>query len=79
MRQFSLFGAEAADPSIADLAGLLAGPAEVPGWAAPPGCPIGVDAGLAGARARRRVGPAGVAASWEATGTGALPRAHLVR
>ena len=28
-RQLSLFGAEAADPSLADLAGLLAGPGEV--------------------------------------------------
>lgn len=75
VRQLSLFGAEAADPSVADLAGLLAGPGEVVRMGGTARLSIVVDAGwrvhvLVAELARR-----GLAATWEAT----EDQRHLVR
>ncbi|WP_320068216.1 hypothetical protein [Micromonospora sp. RTGN7] len=75
VRQLSLFGAEAADPSVADLAGLLTGPGEVFRMGGTARLSIVVDAAwrvhvLVAELARR-----GLAASWEAT----PDRRHLVR
>ncbi|MGC4804788.1 hypothetical protein [Micromonospora sp. DT233] len=75
VRQLSLFGAEAADPSVADLAGLLAGPGEVSRMGGTARLSIVVDAAwrvhvLVAELARR-----GLAASWAATPDGR----HLVR
>ncbi|MFJ6198817.1 hypothetical protein [Micromonospora sp. NPDC092111] len=68
VRQLSLFGTEAADPSVADLAGLLAGPGEVHRMGRTARLSIAVDAAwrvhvLVGELAQR-----GFAASWEPTG-----------
>ncbi|GHJ10574.1 hypothetical protein TPA0907_49410 [Micromonospora humidisoli] len=67
-RQLSLFGTEAADPSVADLAGLLAGPGEVHRMGRTARLSVGVDAAwrvhvLVDELARR-----GLAAGWESTG-----------
>ncbi|MFF5072104.1 hypothetical protein ACFY2R_13105 [Micromonospora olivasterospora] len=75
VRQLSLFGAEAADPSVADLAGLLAGPGEVLRMGGTARLMVVVDAGwrvhvLVAELARR-----GLAATWEAT----EDQRHLVR
>ncbi|MEV5822964.1 hypothetical protein ACFYMB_16620 [Micromonospora haikouensis] len=75
VRQLSLFGAEAADPSVADLAGLLAGPGEVSRMGGTARLSIVLDAAwrvhvLVAELSRR-----GVAATWEATADGR----HLVR
>jgi hypothetical protein len=74
-RQLSLFGAEAAEPSVADLAGLLAGPAEVVRMGGTARLSIVVDAAwrvhvLVAELARR-----GIAATWEPAGE----QGHLVR
>ncbi|NBE82764.1 hypothetical protein [Micromonospora rubida] len=74
-RQLSLFGAEAADPSVADLAGLLAGPGEMVRMGGTARLSIVVDAAwrvhvLVAELARR-----GLAATWEAT----ADQRHLVR
>ncbi|SCL16947.1 hypothetical protein [Micromonospora inyonensis] len=68
VRQLSLFGTEAADPSPADLAGLLAGPAEIVRMGGTARLSVVVDVAwrvhvLVAELARR-----GVHASWEATG-----------
>ncbi|MGB2568817.1 hypothetical protein ACPFP2_10245 [Micromonospora citrea] len=67
MRQLSLFGTEAADPSVADLAGLLAGGGEVVRMGRTARLSIVVDAAwrvhVLVAELRSR----GLAASWEAT------------
>ncbi|WFE63535.1 hypothetical protein [Micromonospora sp. WMMD714] len=68
VRQLSLFGTEAADPSVADLAGLLAGPGEVHRMGRTARLSVEVDAAwrvhvLVAEFARR-----GLAAGWEATG-----------
>ncbi|SCG63591.1 hypothetical protein GA0070614_3669 [Micromonospora coxensis] len=67
VRQLSLFGTEAADPSVADLAGLLAGPGEVVRMGRTARLSIVVDAAwrvhVLVAELRLR----GLAASWEAT------------
>ncbi|WP_229398702.1 hypothetical protein [Micromonospora okii] len=75
VRQLSLFGAEAADPSVADLAGLLAGPGEVFRMGGTARLSVVVDAAwrvhvLVAELARR-----GLPTTWEATGDGR----HLVR
>ncbi|WP_431891637.1 hypothetical protein [Micromonospora haikouensis] len=75
VRQLSLFGAEAADPSVADLAGLLAGPGEVSRMGGTARLSIVLDAAwrvhvLVAELSRR-----GVSATWEATADGR----HLVR
>ncbi|MFI0794352.1 hypothetical protein ACH4OY_16960 [Micromonospora rubida] len=75
VRQLSLFGAEAADPSVADLAGLLAGPGELVRMGGTARLSIVVDAAwrvhvLVAELARR-----GLAATWEAT----ADQRHLVR
>ncbi|MFG1954290.1 hypothetical protein [Micromonospora sp. NPDC048830] len=75
VRQLSLFGAEAADPSVADLAGLLAGPGEVVRMGGTARLTVAVDAGwrvhvLVAELARR-----GLAATWEAT----ADQRHVVR
>ncbi|WP_431905561.1 hypothetical protein [Micromonospora carbonacea] len=75
VRQLSLFGAEAADPSVADLAGLLAGPGEVSRMGGTARLSIVLDAAwrvhvLVAELSRR-----GIAATWEATPDGR----HLVR
>ncbi|MCX4468769.1 hypothetical protein OOK41_00295 [Micromonospora sp. NBC_01655] len=75
VRQLSLFGAEAADPSVADLAGLLAGPGEMVRMGGTARLSIVVDAAwrvhvLVAELARR-----GLAAGWEALGD----QRHLVR
>ncbi|MEH0937912.1 hypothetical protein [Micromonospora psammae] len=67
VRQLSLFGTEAADPSVADLSGLLAGPGEVVRMGRTARLSIAVDAAwrvhvLVAELSRR-----GLAASWEAT------------
>ncbi|TDB74810.1 hypothetical protein [Micromonospora sp. KC723] len=68
VRQLSLFGTEAADPSIADLAGLLAGPGEVVRMGRTARLSIPVDAAwrvhVLVAELRSR----GLAATWETTG-----------
>ncbi|TDC42122.1 hypothetical protein, partial [Micromonospora sp. KC213] len=72
VRQLSLFGTEAADPSVADLAGLLAGPGEVVRMGRTARLSITVDAAwrvhvlVAELRAR------GLAASWESIGEQAV-------
>ncbi|MFI6821481.1 hypothetical protein ACIBJE_11075 [Micromonospora sp. NPDC050187] len=68
VRQLSLFGTEAADPSPADLAGLLAGPAEIVRMGGTARLSVVVDVAwrvhvLVAELARR-----GLNASWEATG-----------
>ncbi|SCE87465.1 hypothetical protein GA0070618_1563 [Micromonospora echinospora] len=74
VRQLSLFGTEAADPSPADLAGLLAGPAQIVRMGGTARLSVVVDVAwrvhvLVAELARR-----GLNASWEATGDG-----HRVR
>ncbi|GLY26027.1 hypothetical protein Misp04_57580 [Micromonospora sp. NBRC 101691] len=68
VRQLSLFGTEAADPSPADLAGLLAGPAQIVRMGGTARLSVVVDVAwrvhvLVAELARR-----GLNASWEATG-----------
>ncbi|MFF5172767.1 hypothetical protein ACFY3U_09050 [Micromonospora sp. NPDC000089] len=67
VRQLSLFGTEAADPSVADLAGLLAGPGGVGRMGRTARVSIVVDAAwrvhVLAAELRSR----GLATSWEAT------------
>ncbi|MEU4565728.1 hypothetical protein [Micromonospora sp. NPDC023956] len=68
VRQLSLFGTEAADPSLADLAGLLAGPAEIVRMGGTARLSVVVDVAwrvhVLVAELTRR----GLNASWEAAG-----------
>ncbi|MDH6465939.1 hypothetical protein M2302_006141 [Micromonospora sp. A200] len=67
VRQLSLFGTEAADPSVADLAGLLAGPGEVGRMGRTARLSIVVDAAWRVHVLVAELGSRGLAASWEAT------------
>ncbi|WP_375155071.1 hypothetical protein [Micromonospora sp. 4G55] len=67
VRQLSLFGTEAADPSVADLAGLLAGPGEVGRMGRTARLSIAVDAAWRVHVLVAELGLRGLAASWEAT------------
>ncbi|MFF3853371.1 hypothetical protein [Micromonospora sp. NPDC002575] len=75
VRQLSLFGAEAADPSVADLAGLLAGPGEVSRMGGTARLSIVLDAAWRVHVLVAELSLRGVAATWEATADGR----HLVR
>ncbi|MEU8259315.1 hypothetical protein AB0C02_01645 [Micromonospora sp. NPDC048999] len=75
VRQPSLFSTEAADPSLADLAGLLAGPGEVVRMGGTARLAVVVGAAWRVHVLVAELGARGVAASWEPTGDGR----HLVR
>nr|QLK01150.1 hypothetical protein HZU44_01870 [Micromonospora carbonacea] len=75
VRQLSLFGAEAADPSVADLAGLLAGPGEVSRMGGTARLSVVLDSAWRVHVLVAELGRRGVAATWEATADGR----HLVR
>ncbi|SCL17399.1 hypothetical protein GA0070624_1281 [Micromonospora rhizosphaerae] len=75
VRQLSLFGTEAADPSLADLAGLLAGPGEVVRMGGTARLSVVVDAAWRVHVLVAELAARGVAASWEPTEDGR----HLVR
>ncbi|MFC4148873.1 hypothetical protein ACFO0M_21680 [Micromonospora mangrovi] len=70
VRQLSLFGAEAADPSLADLAGLLAGPGEVVRMGGTARLSIVVDAAWRVHVLVAELAVRGIAAGWEPTGDG---------
>lgn len=74
-RQLTFFGAEAADPSIADLAGLLAGPGEAVRMGGTARLSIVVDAAWRVHVLVAELALRGVAATWEATADGR----HAVR
>ncbi|MEV0152990.1 hypothetical protein AB0H57_04510 [Micromonospora sp. NPDC050686] len=79
-RQLSLFGTEAADPSVADLAGLLAGPGEVVRMGGTARLSVVVDAGWRVHVLVAELAARGLAATWETVGdeeTG--QRRHTVR
>ncbi|WP_433346583.1 hypothetical protein [Micromonospora sp. CA-111912] len=67
VRQLSLFGAEAADPSVADLAGLLAGPGEMVRMGGTARLSIVVDAAWRVHVLVAELARCGLAATWEAT------------
>ncbi|MFU8851677.1 hypothetical protein ACNAW0_11950 [Micromonospora sp. SL1-18] len=75
VRQPSLFSTEAADPSLADLAGLLAGPGEVVRMGGTARLAVVVGAAWRVHVLVAELGARGVAASWEPTEDGR----HLVR
>ncbi|GAA4569539.1 hypothetical protein GCM10023176_26370 [Micromonospora coerulea] len=75
VRQLSLFGTEAADPALADLAGLLAGPAEVVRMGGTARLSVVVDAAWRVHVLVAELAARGVPASWEPTEDGR----HLVR
>lgn len=75
VRQPSLFSTEAADPSLADLAGLLAGPAEVVRMGGTARLAVVVDAAWRVHVLVAELAARAVPASWEPTGEGR----HLVR
>ncbi|MFE9694629.1 hypothetical protein [Micromonospora sp. NPDC005806] len=75
VRQPSLFSTEAADPSLADLAGLLAGPGEVVRMGGTARLSMVVDAAWRVHVLVAELGARGVPASWEPTEDGR----HLVR
>ncbi|WP_405114389.1 hypothetical protein OG559_09480 [Micromonospora sp. NBC_01405] len=75
VRQLSLFGAEAADPSVADLAGLLAGPGEMVRMGGTARLSIVVDAAWRVHVLVAELARCGLAATWEAT----ADQQHLVR
>ncbi|MEU3452452.1 hypothetical protein ABZ671_02430 [Micromonospora sp. NPDC006766] len=75
VRQPSLFSTEAADPSLADLAGLLAGPAEVVRMGGTARLAVVVGAAWRVHVLVAELGARGMAATWEPTGDGR----HLVR
>ncbi|WNM41543.1 hypothetical protein RMN56_09460 [Micromonospora halotolerans] len=74
-RQPSLFSTEAADPSLADLAGLLAGPGEVVRMGGTARISVVVDAAWRVHVLVAELGARGIPASWEPTGDGR----HVVR
>lgn len=74
-RQLTFFGAEAADPSLADLAGLLAGPGEVVRMGGTARLSVVVDAAWRVHVLIAELALRGVAATWEATADGR----HAVR
>ncbi|MBQ1072629.1 hypothetical protein KBX06_05530 [Micromonospora sp. C31] len=74
-RQLTFFGAEAADPSLADLAGLLAGPGEVVRMGGTARLSVVVDAAWRVHVLVAELALRGVAATWEATADGR----HAVR
>ncbi|MGK5521110.1 hypothetical protein ACSNN9_17365 [Micromonospora sp. URMC 107] len=74
-RQLTFFGAEAADPSVADLAGLLAGPGEVVRMGGTARLSVVVDAAWRVHVLVAELALRGVAATWEATADGR----HAVR
>ncbi|MEV1144352.1 hypothetical protein, partial [Micromonospora sp. NPDC049799] len=67
-RQLAFFGAEAADPSLADLAGLLAGPAEVSVMGGTARLSVLLDAAWRVHVIVAELAQRGLPASWEATG-----------
>ncbi|MEH1167871.1 hypothetical protein V6V47_21040 [Micromonospora sp. CPCC 205539] len=67
-RQLVFFGAEAAEPAIADLAGLLAGPGEVVRMGGTARLTVRVDAGWRVHVLVAELASRGLAASWEQTG-----------
>ncbi|MGC4895648.1 hypothetical protein [Micromonospora sp. DT31] len=69
-RQPSLFSTEAADPALADLAGLLAGPGEVGRMGGTARLSVVVDAAWRVHVLVAELGARGVPASWEPTGDG---------
>ncbi|MFF3867403.1 hypothetical protein [Micromonospora sp. NPDC001898] len=75
VRQLSLFGAEAADPSVADLAGLLAGPGEMVRMGGTARLSVVVDAAWRVHVLVAELARCGLAATWEAT----ADQQHLVR
>lgn len=75
VRQLSLFSTEAADPSLADLAGLLAGPAEVVRMGGTARLSVVVDAAWRVHVLVAELAARGVAANWEPTEDGR----HTVR
>ncbi|MFG1776666.1 hypothetical protein ACGFIR_03250 [Micromonospora sp. NPDC049051] len=75
VRQLTFFGAEAADPSLADLAGLLAGPGEVVRMGGTARLSVVVDAAWRVHVLVAELALRGVAATWEATADGR----HAVR
>ncbi|WP_446217966.1 hypothetical protein [Micromonospora sp. IBHARD004] len=75
VRQLSLFSTEAADPSLADLAGLLAGPGEVVRMGGTARLSVVVDAAWRVHVLVAELAARGVPASWEPTEDGR----HLVR
>lgn len=79
VRQLSLFGTEAADPSLADLAGLLAGPAEVVRMGGTARLSIAVDVGWRVHVLVAELALRGLAATWETVGEETGERRHLVR
>ncbi|MEU6075856.1 hypothetical protein [Micromonospora sp. NPDC047074] len=74
-RQLTFFGAETADPSVADLAGLLAGPGEVVRMGGTARLSVLVDAAWRVHVLVAELALRGVAANWEATTDGR----HAVR
>ncbi|NJP31212.1 hypothetical protein HCJ94_04240 [Micromonospora sp. HSS6-12] len=74
-RQLAFFGAEATDPSVADLAGLLAGPAEVSVMGGTARLAVVVDAAWRVHVLVAELAARGLRASWEETGDGR----HAVR
>ncbi|MGN9774676.1 hypothetical protein ACTMS0_02665 [Micromonospora sp. H33] len=74
-RQLAFFGAEATDPSVADLAGLLAGPAEVSVMGGTARLSVVVDAAWRVHVLVAELAGRGLRASWEETGDGR----HAVR
>ncbi|MEH1098181.1 hypothetical protein V6V16_03245 [Micromonospora sp. CPCC 205561] len=75
VRQLTFFGAETADPSVADLAGLLAGPGEVVRMGGTARLSVVVDAAWRVHVLVAELALRGVAATWEATADGR----HAVR
>lgn len=75
VRQLSLFGTEAADPSPADLAGLLAGPGEMVRMGGTARLSIVVDAAWRVHVLVAELALRGIAATWEAT----ADQRHAVR
>ncbi|MGC4886395.1 hypothetical protein [Micromonospora sp. DT227] len=69
-RQPSLFSTEAADPALADLAGLLAGPGEVVRMGGTARLSVVVDAAWRVHVLVAELGARGVPAGWEPTGDG---------
>ncbi|MFC4020974.1 hypothetical protein ACFOW4_23925 [Micromonospora sp. GCM10011542] len=67
-RQLVFFGADAAEPAVADLAGLLAGPAEVVRMGGTARLSVRVDAGWRVHVLVAELALRGLAASWEPTG-----------
>ncbi|SCE81270.1 hypothetical protein [Micromonospora mirobrigensis] len=78
-RQLSLFGTEAADPSVADLAGLLAGPGEVVRMGGTARLSVVVDAGWRVHVLVAELTARGLPPTWEAVGEPDGPRRHLIR